>query len=122
MRTTIIAALLLFVALPASAQERKPAKIFADIAPYVVLIAGNTADIVTTGQCFNRPGCHEGNGLTETNRIGGLAASKACAVIAEAMAMHLLAVHGHPRIGKAIGYGVGALTFGLAVHNNGVAR
>lgn len=121
MRTMIIAALLL-VALPASAQERKTANLFADLAPYVVLIAGNTADIVTTGQCFQRPGCHEGNWLTETNQIRGLAASKACAVIAEAMAMHLLAVHGHPRIGKAIGYGVGALTLGLAVRNNGVAR
>lgn len=121
MRTVIIAALL-FVALPASAQERKPAATFADLAPYVVLIAGNTADIVTTGQCFQRPGCHEGNGVTATNQIGALAASKACAVFAEAFTMHLLAVHGHPRIGKAIGYGVGALTFGLAVHNNGVAR
>lgn len=115
---SVIVAILLSSAAVASAQERP--SIFADPAAYV-LVSGNVADLVTTGQAFGR-GAHEGNGITSTNRIGPLAASKAAATVAELLALHLFAAHGHPRIGRVIGYGLGAVTWGAALHNRGVAR
>lgn len=115
---TFAVAAALLIARPVAAQETHA--IF-DVTPYIVMVSGNVADIVTTGQAFNR-GAHEGNGITSTNQIAPLALSKACAILGMGLTMRLLELHGHPRLAKAVGYLDGGITFGAAIHNTKVAR
>lgn len=111
-------ALVLLVAVPVKAQTP------ATIAPYVALIGGNIADLVTTHQAFGR-GAYEGNALTGfagTQQIAPLLVEKAAETVLVTWGMHYLARHGHPRVAKIMGYVAGGLTFAAAAHNARVAR
>jgi|GEM_PF-6992891 len=120
MKTLTFVLVVFLMSASAHAQEPKP-NTFTNLAPYIVMISGNVADIVTTQQAFSR-GAHEGNGLTDTNKIGVLALQKASFTFAVGLAMHLLETHGHPKAAKALGYIDGSITWGVAAHNHGVAR
>lgn len=117
-RGALVAVLVLVGSAPADGQTPAPRP---DWASYGVMVGGNVADIWTTGQAFQR-GAHEGNGITSTNRIGPLAVSKACAVVAIAVAMRLLERRGHPTIARVVGYLDSGVTVAAAVHNTKVAR
>jgi hypothetical protein len=90
-------------------------------APYVVMVAGNVADLWTTQQAFSR-GAIEGNGLIGGRPIVKLALMKMSFTCAMALAMRTLTAHGHPRIATVLGYVDGGITFGVAAHNHRVAR
>lgn len=87
------------------------------IAPYLALLAGNGADALTTYKALQRPG------VSETNQIlpsggAGIVATKAALTIPEMLAMHYMGNHGQSAGAKALGYILGGLGGGLAVHNS----
>ena len=118
-----IAVVLLLFAGTAQAQEQPKPHLFADLAPYVVLIGGNVADVVTTQQCLQRIGCHELNqAFGQYPSATRLIVAKSISAGAMIVLMRVFETHGHPRLAKFMGYVGGGVTFAAAVHNTGVAR
>ncbi len=122
--TLPVVLIIAFCALSRPAAAQDPHQSIFTVAPYVVLVSGNVADIVTTSQCFNRGRCSEGNGgpLEGTRNIVPLTLTKGIFVGCLGYLMHSLETHGHPRIAKVIGYVDGGVTFAAAMHNTRVAR
>lgn len=113
---TIIVALLASIA---QAQDKPKASIF-DVAPYVVAIGGNVADVVSTNAAFNR-GAHESNPLLPTD-AGSIIAAKIGSSTVAILVMRYLDTHGHKTLAKVVGYGTGGLGVALAAHNTRVLR
>lgn len=89
--------------------------------PYLIMVAGNVADLWTTKAAFER-GAVEGNGIASGRPLLEIGLSKASFTVGIALAMRLLETHGHPRAARVLGYMDGSLTFGIAAHNAGVQR
>lgn len=89
--------------------------------PYAALIGGNLADSASTWAALSSGRGREANGALPSSApsIMGL---KMAASVPEALVMKYLGDHGHPTLGKALGYGIGALGAGLAAHNSQVGR
>lgn len=116
MRTLTLSLVALLMASTVHAQDT-PHRL-ANIAPYVAMISGNVADLVTTKNAFDR-GAVEGNPLTGFSgqqRIAPLLAEKVVATALEAYMMHALERSGHPRIAKVMGYAAGTVTFSAAIY------
>ena len=121
MRTMIIVALVL-IALPAAAQEKKP--VFADLAPYVAVVAGNAADVLSTNAAFQR-GAVEVNpitGFVGSSNIAPILIEKVAVTVTIIAAMRYYASHGHPKAAKVIGYLDGAGMLAVSAHNARVNR
>lgn len=118
-----VAVLLILVsALPASAQEQKR-HIFTDLAPYAALIAGNTADLVSSRQAFDR-GAGEVNPMLEfvgSSKVG-ITITKIAVTAVLVYEMRYLSRHGHPKAAKWLGYLDGAAMGAVALNNRLVLR
>src|SRR3990167_555373 len=86
-------------------------------APYAAVIGGNAADALTTMQAIRSGRGREGNPLLPQSPAA-IAGMKAALTVPEVWAMRALTKAGHPRIAKAIGYGIGALGGAMAVRNH----
>ena len=84
-------------------------------APYLVHAAGNLADGLSS-YAASKQGGQERNPLLPNNGAAILAI-KAASTIPEALLMRLLAKHGHEKIAKALGYGLGAAGGAAALGN-----
>lgn len=119
MRTTMIAMLALFVAASAHAQTTPR---FARLAPYVVMVSGNVADLWTTKTALETGRAHEGHPAWDHQAIGPLTAVKVSKIAASVVIMRLLEMHGHPKAAKWIGYLDGSFTLLISAHNYTVAH
>lgn len=113
---TVIA---LLFAVSASAQDTPKASIF-DVAPYVVTVGGNVADVITTHQAFARGGT-EANPLL-TSDTGSVIAMKVVSATVTITVMRYMETHGYKKAAKIVGYASGGFAFGLAAHNTRVQR
>ena len=84
--------------------------------PQVAHAAGNLADGVSTYAALRDPRNREGNPLLP-NHGGAVLAIKAASILPENLLMRWIAKKGHPKIAKALGYGMGAAG-GLATAGN----
>lgn len=90
-------------------------------APYLAMIGGNAADLLTTVQALQSGRGREGNPVLKGMGPKGIAATKIGATAAIAILMRELAKK-HPDMAKWLGYGDGAAMGALAVHNAKVGR
>jgi hypothetical protein len=113
----VAVALVLLFASTAQAQEQ-PKHLFADLAPYLVVVAGNTADVLSTNTALQRGGV-ELNPLFGGREatIGRIAIQKAAVTVGCIVVMRYLSTHGHPNAAKWLGYLDGTATGLAAVHN-----
>jgi len=102
---------------PAAAPPKKDG---VGLAPHLVHAAGNLADGLSSYGALKRGG-HEMNPLLPNNAAGVLAI-KAASTIPEALLMRYLAKHGHPKLAKALGYGLGAAGGAATIGNLRVGR
>ena len=93
-------------------QARKPT---VGKAAHLVHAAGNLADGLSTYRALSRGG-EEMNPLLP-NHGGAVLGIKAASILPEALLMRFLASKGHPKLAKALGYGLGAAG-GLATIGN----
>ena len=114
---TLTVVLLLALASPLHAQSR-----FANLAPYVVFIGGETADAVTTAQAIHRGGHEAFNGVAPNQSVGPLLLQKALVGLSTSALMRICEQRGHARLAHGIGYLDGALMFTYAIHNARVGR
>lgn len=115
-------AVAMFAAAPPAQAQSSPPKPSIGPAPYIVMIAGNVADLWTTKAAMDTGRAHEGNPAWVRQDIGTLTAVKIGGVIAIAVIMLMLETHGHPRAAKILGYMDGGLTVGVSAHNWRVAH
>ena len=107
MKPLILVAVLL-VAAPVSAQS---------IAPSIALLAGSSADLVTTLRALHTiPGAREGNPLLSHGGDAGLIAVKLGTTAALVLAIHQF-MPTHPTVAKVIGFGGGIALSGIAARN-----
>lgn len=87
--------------------------------PMAATVGGNALDAATTWRAISDGRAREGNPMLPQNpaAIVGL---KAATTIPELILLHVLAAHGHPTAAKILGYSIGALGTGLALHNRAV--
>jgi hypothetical protein len=115
MKSLILAALLL-TAVPASAQSIGPA-------PYLVLTVGSGLDLATTLHALHTvPGAHEANPFLSHGGNTGLIVGKVVSTAALAFVMKQIALKGHPRAARVLGYVSGIALTGLAARNSQVGR
>jgi hypothetical protein len=89
-------------------------------APYLVHAAGNLADGLSS-YAASKQGGQERNPLLPNNGAAILAI-KAASTIPEALLIRLLAKHGHEKIAKALGYGLGGAGMAATIGNLRVKR
>lgn len=109
------AAVLLLMAVPASAQSLGSA-------PYLALVAGNSADLVTTLHALHSGRGKEGNAVMAVAGTSGLIAMKTAGTVFIGFAMKKIGADGHPRVAKAIGYVAGIALAGVSYHNARIGR
>ena len=80
--------------------------------PQIMHAAGNLADGFSTYAALRNPANTEANPLLP-NSGPGVLAIKAASILPENLLMRWMAKKGHPKLAKAMGYGMGAA--GLAV-------
>lgn len=104
----------LLVAWPARADEPRTIR----WQPYVALLAGQTADVVSTHIAFSR-GCVEGNAAYGSSMpsTAHLVATKVTIMAPIAIAMVVLQRHGHQQAATRIGYLAGGVGVGIAAWN-----
>lgn len=107
--------LLLLFTVPASAQS-------IGRAPYLALVAGNSADLVTTLHALHSGRGKEGNAVMVSAGIPGLIAMKVAGTVGIAWAMKKVGADGHPKVAKALGYVAGIALAGVSYHNARVGR
>jgi len=109
----------------AAAQEIPPkapaASRAINLTPYVLMVAGNAADLWTTKAAFDR-GAQEANSIMAGLSIGQIAVAKGATTAGMVILMRFLETHGHPRVAKVIGYVDAGATFTAAAHNHRVQR
>jgi len=120
MKTLTFVVAVFLISASAQAQEPKP-HTFTNLAPYIVMVSGNAADLWTTHDALAH-GAHENNPLWKNDGIGKITAVKIVGTVGIAVMMQLLDKLGHPKAAKALGYIDGSITWGVAAHNHGVAR
>ncbi len=94
-------------------QAKKPG---AGKAAHLVHAAGNLADGLSTYAVLRDPRHVEANPLLPNNGKAVLGI-KAASILPEALLMRFLAQKGHPKLAKALGYGLGIAGGAAAVHN-----
>lgn len=111
-----LAAFLVLASTAVHAQDR-----LTPAAPYLVMVAGNVADLWTTQSAIGR-GALETNPVLAGSSRATLALAKVGGTVAFAVVMRALEAHGHPTIAKWFGYVDGAAMFAVAAHNARVQR
>lgn len=88
--------------------------------PVIAALAGGALDTATTQMGLAKGGI-EMNPMLPQNRLGnGLALGGS--YLGAALLSHLLSTHGHPTLGKIVGYGAGADGALFGAHNIGTLR
>lgn len=85
------------------------------LAPYLVLVGGNVADLWTTKVVLSQGG-YEANPLI-FGGIKTITVQKALWTGGWVFGMKELSRNGHPKLAKVLGYVIGGVAAGAAVHN-----
>ncbi len=116
MKTSLLLLLLLLTPIAASAQDTP-----FHAAPYVVLVAGQVADLWTTQAAIGRGAVETNPGLAGTSRAT-LALTKVGGTVVLVGLMRLMETHGHPTAAHVFGYLSGGASVALAISNARVQR
>ncbi len=112
----LLVVLALGLAVPAGAQSTL------GLAPALTLSVGSAIDLGTSLQSIHAGRGQEGNPFLASVGTPGLIAWKVGATAGLIVVCQRLAGAGHPRIGKALAYGVGIGLAGLGARNAQVGR
>ena len=88
---------------------------------YVVFGAGQAADALTTTLAIRSGRAREGNPLLPGDP-GKIIAMKSLLAVPQVIGLRYLATHGHPKLAKMFGYGIGAGSGVVAWRNTRVVN